>query len=374
MHSSFITLPAGEGCEVACGEDAMPTTLNKIVRDRMEKTGESYQQALRHVRAQDGSRREGDRIILGPIGSPLSSWTPDNYSPPTRHEDESRRRQAAVMMAQQNSQSVPPPLRRPPPWVPDQDDDSEIARMVANRQRRNVAAILSSQQSGQALPPLVPNNTSVSLFGVTGEGTVGAISGSASITLNAFGAVGNGTVTNPPPPLRVELIGIAEIVQTWLAADPSMLHQLSPAQFQEFICDRLVAMGQEVKQVGGVYNKDGGIDIVFWPKARNVIGTLGVVQAKHHRDPSKKEGSGSVRDFRGAISGKEFGAAILATNTAFTPDAEWVARQRPNLIRLRDFVDLKRWIANDFSNWEEWREMPDSIELCPGVTVKIPRE
>jgi methyltransferase (TIGR00027 family) len=31
----------------------MPTHLKELVRDRMEKTGESYQQALRHVRAQE---------------------------------------------------------------------------------------------------------------------------------------------------------------------------------------------------------------------------------------------------------------------------------------------------------------------------------
>ena len=31
----------------------MPSHLKELVRARMEKTGESYQQALRHVRAQE---------------------------------------------------------------------------------------------------------------------------------------------------------------------------------------------------------------------------------------------------------------------------------------------------------------------------------
>jgi methyltransferase (TIGR00027 family) len=35
-------------------ETIMPTHLKELVRARMEKTGESYQQALRHVRAQEG--------------------------------------------------------------------------------------------------------------------------------------------------------------------------------------------------------------------------------------------------------------------------------------------------------------------------------
>jgi len=50
----------------------MPTTLKKLVRARMEKTGESYQQALRHVRAEDGSRREGPKTTLGPATRTLT--------------------------------------------------------------------------------------------------------------------------------------------------------------------------------------------------------------------------------------------------------------------------------------------------------------
>src|SRR5262245_2989141 len=42
----------------------MPSHLKELVRARMEKTGESYQQALRHVRSQE------ERATSVPSGSP----------------------------------------------------------------------------------------------------------------------------------------------------------------------------------------------------------------------------------------------------------------------------------------------------------------
>ncbi|HET7460779.1 MAG TPA: restriction endonuclease, partial [Longimicrobium sp.] len=82
-------------------------------------------------------------------------------------------------------------------------------------------------------------------------------------------------------------------------------------------------------------------------------------------------GPGTVRDFAGAIAGHAFNAGMLISNTSFSPDAQWFARERAKLIRLRDFSDIRRWLLNDFSNAAEWRELPSSIEVCPGVVVKI---
>jgi hypothetical protein len=170
--------------------------------------------------------------------------------------------------------------------------------------------------------------------------------------------------------VHTHAIGIGRLLSERLVDSPHLVHQLTAPQFQEFICDRLYAMGLEPKQVGNTYAKDGGIDVVFWPR-NGVFPFLGAAQLKHHQDPSRKEGSPSVRDFAGSIAGHPFAAALLVTNTSFTPDARWFARERANLIRLRDFEDIRRWLHGDFTDPLEWREIPSSIDLCPGVTVKI---
>ena len=56
-------------------------------------------------------------------------------------------------------------------------------------------------------------------------------------------------------------------------------------------------------------------------------------------------------------------------------DAIWTAQQERNarFLRLRDFTDLKRWLEGRFGEEEDWREIPDRIELAPGVVIEVPR-
>jgi len=172
-------------------------------------------------------------------------------------------------------------------------------------------------------------------------------------------------------PLRVELIGIGRLLSEQLSTDLHLIHSLTPEQFEEFICDRFFAMGFEPMRIGHTNRKDGGIDVVFWPRQKVPFPFLGAAQLKHHRDPCRKEGASTVRDFAGAILGHPFNAGLVVTNTTFSPDAEWYTREHAKLIRLRGFHDIRRWVCGNFTDEAEWREIPSSIELCPGVVVRI---
>jgi hypothetical protein len=182
----------------------------------------------------------------------------------------------------------------------------------------------------------------------------------------------DGVVNRPElEPLRVELIGVGRILAEQLTKDARLLHSLTPEQFETFICDRIFAMGFEPQRTGAINKKDGGIDVLFWSRTKVPIPILGAAQIKHHRDPRQNEGVSTVRDFSGAILGHPFNAALLVTNTTFSPDAEWFARERAKLVRLRGFDDIRRWIYGRFTDEAEWREIPSTIELCPGVVVRI---
>jgi hypothetical protein len=170
-------------------------------------------------------------------------------------------------------------------------------------------------------------------------------------------------------PLRVEMFSVGELLTETLKIEPYLIFRLTAEQFEEFICDRLAAMGLEAQRVGRTNQKDGGIDVLFWPRERSSFPFLGAAQIKHHRDPSQKEGPSTVRDFQGAISGRPINAGLIITNTQFSPDAKWFAREHAKLIRLRGFSDIRRWLINAFQDNAEWREIPKSINLCPGITV-----
>jgi hypothetical protein len=65
----------------------------------------------------------------------------------------------------------------------------------------------------------------------------------------------------------------------------------------------------------------------------------------------------------------------ISTPSAFTRDAIWKAQQEGNraFLRLRDFADLRRWLQENFGDEQDWRELPDRIELAPGIVVEVPR-
>ena len=173
----------------------------------------------------------------------------------------------------------------------------------------------------------------------------------------------------------VQFVPLVEKHLEWLRDDPERIHSMSPRAFQRFIADRLDAMGMEVQICGDIYRKDGGIDIVAYPKANAVaIPFLLGVQVKHH-STSANTGPADVRDLAGVIAaqGFRFNAGMLVTNTAFTPDATWFAQNHAAMLRLRDMNDLRRWLLEDFQNEAEWREIPQTLVLAPGVEIIIPR-
>lgn len=172
-------------------------------------------------------------------------------------------------------------------------------------------------------------------------------------------------------PIRIDIVGVASALTKQLAGDPQLVHRISPEEFEEFVCDRLFAMGLEPKRVGDTNRRDGGVDIVFWPRSAAAFPFLGAAQVKHHRDPRTKEGPSGVRDFAGVLAGHPFNAGILVTNTSFSADAQWFAHEHAQLMRLRGFRDIRRWMFGIFDDDAEWREIPTSIELCPGVILDL---
>ncbi len=186
----------------------------------------------------------------------------------------------------------------------------------------------------------------------------------------------NETIVTPRiavEPKRVELVPASSELLALLREDIQHIYQITPDKFELLICDRLSAMGFEVERVGSIYTRDGGVDIVAWPPAPTPFPYLLAVQAKHHRSRRKKTGPEAVRAFHAVVSTHPFQAGLFITNTTFTPDARWFATNRQHILRLRDLQDLKRWIAGNFLDEAEWKEIPPFIELAPGFKIFVPR-
>ncbi len=173
-------------------------------------------------------------------------------------------------------------------------------------------------------------------------------------------------------PTRVLLVDVTPQLVRRLARDQEAMFEIGPEAFENLICDRIGAMGLEARKVGSTMARDGGVDILFWPKAGRGFPYLGAAQAKYHWAPEAKTAVGAVREFAGAIGCLPVSFGLIVTNTSFTADAEWFARQRSAVVRLRDMHDLRRWLEGNFTDEEEWRDLPEEIEVCPGLRIRLP--
>lgn len=155
--------------------------------------------------------------------------------------------------------------------------------------------------------------------------------------------------------------------------DPHRLRDLTPEQFEHVAAERLIRMGFAVTLTGATNRKDGGIDIIGAKRDPALGNFLIAAQVKHHRDEHKvgREAVDRLISLKGGV----FNFALLVTNTTFTQDAKWVAAQAQNqyFAKLRDFEDVKKWLEENFSGERDYSDLPDEIELAPGVKIKIAR-
>lgn len=171
---------------------------------------------------------------------------------------------------------------------------------------------------------------------------------------------------------RVEIIEITPRIKRLLEEDPRLLSQLTPEQFERFVAERIDRMGYDVTLAGAATLRDGGIDLIAVPKVRTVGAFLLAGQVKHHS--SRRRTGREAVDRLLAWKDSDFRLGLLVTNTDFTRDARWVAEleQHRKFVRLRNFDDLKRWIRNDFTSDRDWREVPEQIDVAPGITIRVP--
>lgn len=173
-------------------------------------------------------------------------------------------------------------------------------------------------------------------------------------------------------PVEVEIVDASDLLIQRLAHAPEELYRIGPERFEELVNNRVRAMGFATQRTGRTFSKDGGVDLVFWREDAS-FPFLGALQAKYHSSPHITTGAGDVRDFAGTIQALPMAVGVLVTNTAFSFDAQWIAKKLGSQVMLRDEQDLRRWVSGRFMDALDWREIPEEIELCPGVRIRIPR-
>ncbi len=175
-------------------------------------------------------------------------------------------------------------------------------------------------------------------------------------------------------PTRVTLLRFDSNLYQRFFAHPEELCKLTSDQFEVLVADRLAAMGFGVKLTGLTNRIDGGINFLAWPEFATPFPYLLAGQVELHGTTNRRVAAGDARDFLAAISchGATFQLGILVTNAEFIADANWATAQSRNVVGFRDLTDLSRWMRDDLSDVNEWREVPNEIQLAPGIVIPLP--
>lgn len=174
----------------------------------------------------------------------------------------------------------------------------------------------------------------------------------------------------PEDPARVLAIPASSELISILGTESSCLEGMGPEELELFVCDRFERMGFRCARIGSARAPDGGIDLIACPNETAPFPFLLAIQVKSHR-PGRNTGVAAVRDFMGTISSQPVSGGVIVTNTNFSMNARWFAERQKHLIQLRDFDDLSRWIRDDFATREFWREVPDVLQLRPGMSIRV---
>jgi len=125
-----------------------------------------------------------------------------------------------------------------------------------------------------------------------------------------------------------------------LAQNPSDLHAVSWAAFENLIATLLREMGYEVWHTP--LTRDGGVDI--WALHRSDLGdVLYAIDAKKYA-PTKVLGPEPIRAIYGVAEAERANVGMIVTTGTFGPAAKAFADQLRYRVSLREYEDIVRWI------------------------------
>ena len=154
-----------------------------------------------------------------------------------------------------------------------------------------------------------------------------------------------------PEYFHVEIENVASIVPVasffeqrlieQLHKNPDALKVINRRRFEELVAELWDGFGYEVELTK--QTRDHGIDVIAIK--RREVDVRFLIQCKRP-DPQHPVGVGAVRELHSVKTSEHATKGILATTTRFTPDAKNFVERFPWELELKDFEDIKEWIAH----------------------------
>lgn len=134
---------------------------------------------------------------------------------------------------------------------------------------------------------------------------------------------------------------INEELKSYFHKHPERLYDLSPRKFEELIASILKDFGFDVELTQAT--RDGGRDIIAY--IRNAVCEyLTFVECKKYA-ADRKVGVGVVREVSGVHYLKKASKSMIVTTSFFSKDAKQEAAAIEHQLELKDYNNIKEWLA-----------------------------
>lgn len=117
---------------------------------------------------------------------------------------------------------------------------------------------------------------------------------------------------------------------------PQTIHNFSPREFEEFVCELLDKQGYSVKLTK--QTRDGGKDIIVIQKS--ILGEFCIYVECKKYDESRPISVGLVRELYGTVMVDNATAGMIITTSYFSKDAKEYTEQIKHRMTLKDYNDL----------------------------------
>ncbi len=140
---------------------------------------------------------------------------------------------------------------------------------------------------------------------------------------------------------KINITDINSEVKKYFKKNPDKLYELTPRKFEELIADIFNDLGFNVELTQAT--RDGGRDIIA--RIRNSVADfLTYIECKKYA-AEHKVGVSIIRELTGVHYFKKPALSIIVTTSFFTKDAMEEAGQLENQLALKDYNNIKDWLA-----------------------------
>lgn len=151
-----------------------------------------------------------------------------------------------------------------------------------------------------------------------------------------------------PEPIITDLSIVNQSLLLQVSKTPSMIHQCSPRQFEELVCEILEKKGYKVHLTN--QTKDGGKDIII--AESSFLGSFLIYVECKKNAPNRPVGVKFVRELYGTINADRATAGLIITSSYFSKAAKEFVEPIKHQMSLVDYVQLISEIQKIFKDNE----------------------